>query len=145
MLDWLTHPALPAGVADRNGFGRAGAAALLGIVLWLDAALFIRYGAPSWLFAGAAAGVALFVLTIPLAWMLVWCLQRISPQGSNQVVAGVAIAAAAACLCDAVALTWRPTLYGERPGEQLPAFAWLFWFVGVSLALAVAMGRRRAD
>ena len=125
--------------------GRIGGAALLGVLLWLEAAVFIRYGAPPWLFGGTAASVGLFALTIPLAWVLVWCLRRVSAQGRGQVVVGVAIVAAAACLCDAVALTWQPTLYGERPGELLPAFAWLFWFVGISLVLAVAADRRRAS
>jgi hypothetical protein len=36
-----------------------------------------------------------------------------------------------------VALTWMPAVYSLDVGEERAAAAWLLWFVGVSLAIAV--------
>ncbi len=70
---------------------------------------------------------------------------RVAALAPGQIVPGVVVASAAALPCDGVALTWTPGLYGPDAASILPAAAWLFWGVGLCLALAlVAAGRRAA-
>ncbi len=108
----------------------------LALLFWLMAALFIRYAGPAGLFAGAASA-ALFALTIPSAWLLIWICKRAAGLGTGQIVAGIALASAAALFCDGVALTWSPSLYGGDRAALLPAAAWLLWGVGTCLTSAL--------
>ena len=118
--------------------------AALGIALWLLFALLIRFSIPTGLFGSAAASALLFAAAFPLAWLMIRLCQRIAALTPGQIVPGVAVASAAALPCDGVALTWVPGLYGADAASVLPAAAWLFWGVGVILALALVMARREA-
>jgi len=118
--------------------------AALGVALWLLFALLIRYSIPMGLFGNTAASALLFVAAIPLAWLMIRLCRRTASLTPEQLVPGVAIASAAALPCDGVALTWAPGLYGADAASILPAAAWLFWGVGVSLALAFVIAGRRA-
>ena len=113
----------------------------LGVLFWLIAVLFIRYSLPAGVFGRPTAPV-LFVLTVPAAWVLVWILKRAAALRTDQLVAGVAVASAAALLCDGAALTWTPFLYAADSASLLPVAVWLLWGVGVCLALALVAARR---
>lgn len=81
--------------------------AVLGVLFWLAAVLFIRHGIPAGFFGGAA-GALLFALTVPAALLLIWTCKRMAALRTDQLVAGVAVASAAALFCDGIALTWAP-------------------------------------
>ena len=137
------HSLVPV-AAGSLGSRQAVILAALGLLFWLLAALFIRYGGPAGLFAGAAR-VALFALTIPGAALLIWICQRAAGLEKSQIVAGVAVASAAALFCDGIAFTWVSSLYGDDGATLLAAAAWLLWGVGACLTLAlIAAGRRDA-
>jgi len=118
--------------------------AALGIVLWFLAALLIRYAGPAGLFDGGLASALLFALTIPAAWLLARLCRRTAGLTPGQLVPGVAVASLAGLLCDAMALTWTPALYGADAAHIVPAVAWLFWGVGFCLALALVIAGREA-
>lgn len=115
----------------------------LGFLFWLMAALFIRYGVPADLFGGTASAM-LFALSVPCALLLVLTSKRVAGLRPDQLVAGVAFAAAVAMLCDGVTLTWFPALYGGASENLVPAAAWLLWGVGVCLILAFVDGARKS-
>lgn len=52
--------------------------------------------------------------------------------------AGVAVATAAALLCDGIAVGWVPELYGAEPRR---AAAVILWGAGVAIALGWLMNR----
>lgn len=130
-----------AGVPGRLRANQVMSLAVLGVVAWLLAALFIRC-TMGWGFFSPAASVPLFALTVPGAWTLAWIGKRVGPLLPSQLVPGVAVACAAAMLCDGIALTWTPTLYGGASANLLPAAAWLLWGVGVIFAVALISARR---
>ena len=118
--------------------------AALGVALWLLFALLIRYAIPTAWFGSPAISPLLFAVAIPSAWLLVTLCRQTAALTSEQLIPGIAIASAAAGLCDGVALTWTPHLYGADAASILPAAAWLFWGLGVCLALAFVMAGRKA-
>src|SRR5579862_8634196 len=87
-----------------------------GVALWLLAALFIRWAAPTSLFAGGPATVLLFASGAPVAWLAVRATRRLAALSVAQVVPGVAVACAAAMLCDGIGFTWT-TVYGPRAAD----------------------------
>lgn len=110
-----------------------------GLVFWLVAALFIRL-APFGLFDRAEGTILLFALTVPLAWISVQFAKWIAVLAPDQLLPGVAVASAAAMLCDGIGLIWW-SLYGE--GDRLAGAAWLLWGVGLILLSAFFDGRRQ--
>lgn len=122
---------------DRLRLGQIVILAAVSILFWFLAALFIQYGVPAGAFGGAA-GAALFALSVPRAWSLVWTIRRAAALRPGQLLPGVAIASAVAMLCDWVALTWFPALYGQDAEGRSLGAAWLLWGVGVSFIVALA-------
>lgn len=112
-----------------------------GVVLWFAAAMFIRF-APDAIFARGPATALAFAAAAPLAWLCIRGTRRIAALRRRQQVAGVALAAAAAMLCDGVAFTWT-SIY--RPGDRdlAPAAAWILW--GVALTILGAFAAERGD
>lgn len=142
MQSTQTHPALQTlsalstTAAGRLRRGQVLILAALSVLFWFMAALFIRYGVPAGSFGGVASA-ALFVLTVPTACLLIWTTRRVAALRPDQLVSGVALTSAVAMLCDGVALTWFPALYGGNPATHYLGAAWLLWGVGVILILAV--------
>ena len=112
-----------------------------GLAFWLVAALFICL-APFGLFDRGVGTMVLFAVTVPLAWLSVQVAKRIAALAPAQVLQGVAIASAAAMLCDGIGLVWW-SIYGE--GDRLPGAAWLLWGVGLILFAAFFDARRQGD
>jgi hypothetical protein len=46
-------------------------------------------------------------------------------------------------LCDGIALTWAPSVYGGVSPRLALGAAWLLWGVGAILLAAATTGRRR--
>ncbi len=128
--------AVAAASTGRLRRGQAVSLAGLGILLWFTGALFIRYGIPVGLF-GSWAGIVLFVLSVPLAPVLVSMAKRLGALHRDQLVPGVAFMSAVAMLCGGVALTWFPVLYGDNPASHYLGAAWLLYDVGVNLIVAL--------
>lgn len=137
-------PAVPPLSASPARLGRAQLArlAVLAVVLWYLAALFIRFALPAGLYGGGP-GALLFAATVPLAWAAVWLAARVARLRPEQVVPGVAFACAVAMLCDGVALTWAPTVYGGASARLALGAAWLLFGVGAILVAALHTAGRR--
>lgn len=82
------------------------------------------------------------VLSVPCVWFLVWTSRQVAALAPDQLVPGVALATAVAAICDGVALTWFPALYGEIGASRDLGAAWLLWGVGVGLILTLVIARR---
>jgi len=110
-----------------------------GVLLWFVVALFIRW-APPVLFGRGVATALLFAAAAPIAWVSIWVTQRVALLRPDQLVAGAALASAAAMFCDGIALTWS-SLYGLGT-DLVPAAAWLLWGVAAILTAAFATAHR---
>ena len=83
----------------------------LGIFFWFVFAMLIRLTSGLGLLGGSA-GVATFLLSIPIAWLTVVVIRGLAKLSADQLVAGVGMSLAAATLCDGIAFTWAPWLMG---------------------------------
>ncbi len=111
-------------------------------MLWFVAALFIRQTASTALFARGPATALLFAAAWPIAWLAVRATRRLAALTAAQLVPGLALASAAAMLCDGIGITWT-TLYGPRGADLAPPAAWLLWGVATILISAFASARSR--
>jgi hypothetical protein len=116
-------------------------AVLIGLSVWLVAALFIRFTGPLGLFEGVAR-VVLYAATAPASWVLVWMIRRLAVLRPDQLVAAAAVASFPAVMCDGVALVAFPQLYGGPAPHLLPAAAWLLWGAGLIFVFALSGARR---
>jgi len=116
----------------------------LGLGLWIAGILVIRYTWRFQLFGDHPTGVASYVISVPLAFAMVWIMRRAAGLGRDQVSTGVAIAAAVAGLADGLAMTWAQNLYGGSGTslELLPVAAWLLWVIGCVLAVAAIQANK---
>ncbi|WP_137178742.1 hypothetical protein [Roseomonas sp. AR75] len=112
-----------------------------GIVFWFLAALFCRFAAPAGWFGGLGS-LLLFVVALPGLWAAVVVTRRIAGLSASQLFPGVSAATMAATLCDGVAITWVPSLYGGVTPGLAPAAAWILWGAGAGMLIALLMGRR---
>jgi hypothetical protein len=115
--------------------------AVVGVVGWALAALFIRFANQNGLFQGAAE-IVLFALCFPVAWGTARAMRRSGRLAPDQLVPGMAIALIAALFLDGTALTMAPWIYGASDATLLPAAAWLLFGVGAFLAAAFLEARR---
>ncbi len=113
-----------------------------GVALWLAAALFIRWAGTTPLFGRGAATAVLFLSAAPIGWLAVGATRRIASLARGQIVPGVAVACAAAMLCDGIGFTWT-TLYGPQGANLVPPAAWLLWGVAWILIAAVESAARQ--
>ncbi len=112
-----------------------------GIVGWAGFALLIRL-LPMVLDTGIWNAI-LFVLTIPVGWLLVSFTQRLGGLSPDQVVPGVMLFFAVALLFDGVALTWFPDLYGETAVQVRAGAGFIIW--GAALTFIAALYRWHTD
>lgn len=117
---------------------------VLGVVFWFVFAMAVRFTSGLGIFGGVV-GVATFLLSIAIGWLIVLLLRRLAGLSVGQLVPGVALSTAAAALCDGIALTWMPSLYGTEPAEVLLGAAYILWGVGVLIILAYVMAVRESD
>jgi len=122
-----------------QGFVFGGSVARLSaasVGLWAVGVLMVHFAAPFGFFTGRFAAV-LLIATLPMAWGTVRLAGRVGGLAPGRIVEAVALGSMPALVLDGLALTWMPGFYSVEVGEQRAAAAWLLWFVGVSLAIAV--------
>jgi hypothetical protein len=115
---------------------------ILGVVYWLEALLFIRFGGEGLFVNGNPWLLLFFVAALPIAWVLVKVSAVVGKIDREDLLSAVAIMALTAMLLDGVALIWFQGWYGLAPAGLLLAAAWLLWGVGVSLAIGYWVSRR---
>ncbi|NML93122.1 hypothetical protein [Novosphingobium olei] len=133
----------PAGSAALNA-QQSGVMIVAGIVLWYAAAVLLRALSDAQLLGGST-GALVFAATVPGTLPFVLLLRRLGGLGADQVVPGYTLATTAALLCDGVAMTWYPALYGaDDTAARLAAGGVIFGgAVGLALAFFVAAQMRR--
>jgi hypothetical protein len=109
-------------------------AAAFGVAFWFTAALIIRYVIELGFYAGVWR-IVVFTLTIPLTWVAITLLQRLTAATPSRLFVSVSIATGTAAFCDVVALSWFPGLYGSGPATVLSAAVLLLWGITCALAL----------
>lgn len=117
-------------------------AGLTGVAGWFAAALAIRSMEGSAMTAGGAATVLLFALTLPVAFASAWLLDRLAGLSGQQRATGMAVAIAAATLCDGIALTWFAALYGSGADHLRVGAALILWGAGCFLLVALYRASR---
>jgi hypothetical protein len=116
--------------------------AILGVVFWFEALLCIRFGGESLFVNGNLWLLLLFVVSIPVAGVLVKVSAAVGKVEGEESLNAVAIMALMATLLDGVALTWFQSWYGLTQAGLLLAAAWLLWGVGVSLSIGYWISRQ---
>ncbi len=106
------------------------------LLLWITGAVLIRLLIPFEVFAGGALTVLIFAAGIAINVPTIWLIQRMGGLRREQTVAGMALGSAVALICDGVAITWAPWLYGGVTPDLHRAGAWLLWTAGFGLAFA---------
>jgi hypothetical protein len=113
----------------------------LGLAFWLAAALFCGVAAPAGWFGGLGS-LVLFLAALPGLWAAAVLVRRLAGLAPAQIFPGISVATMAALLCDGLAITWTPGLYGG-PGPGLaPAAAWILWGAGAGMLIALIMEQR---
>jgi hypothetical protein len=132
-----------AGTGQIAGLSRRqfGICVALGIVFWFLAALFCGFAAPAGWFGGLGS-LTLFVAAVPGLWVALLVIRRAAGLSAAQLFPGISVATMAATLCDGVAITWAPWLYGGVTPGLAPAAAWILWGAGVGMLIALVIGHR---
>lgn len=110
----------------------------LGVFFWFVFAMVIRFGSELGILGGTI-GAATFLFSIPIAWLLIVGIKAIAGLVTGQIFAGLGISTATAGLCDGIALTWMPSLYGNESSSALLGAGYILWGAGVILILAYVM------
>jgi hypothetical protein len=110
----------------------------LGVFFWFVFAMLIRLGHSLGIFGGSIGAVT-FLFSIPIAWLLIVGIKALARLGNGQIMTGLGISSATAGLCDGIAITWMPSLYGNESGSALLGAGYILWGVGVILILAYVM------
>jgi hypothetical protein len=114
-----------------------------GLVFWFAAALFCGVAAPAGWFGGPGSAL-LFVAALPGLWAAVVVTRRVAGLSAAQLYPGVSVATMAAAMCDGVAITWAPWLYGGVTPGLAPAAAWILWGAGAGMLIALVIGQRES-
>lgn len=117
--------------------------AIFGAVLWLLAALTLRYLGPMGIYEGTSRAV-LYALIVPGTVPFVLLARRIGGLASNQIGIAYAVGTTSAMLLDGLALAWFPALYGGTPELVAGAGAAILWGAGVGQLLAFLFNRTSA-
>ena len=128
------------GMAVNHDYERANPASsakllVLSVVLWIVGVATIRLVAP----CGRCAprvGAGLFLATVPVAGATGDVAKRVAG-GRVPLLQATTVASVPALLLDGLALGWAPAIYGPAAMPLQAPAAWLLWFVGVSLAVAL--------
>ncbi|MEO1045493.1 MAG: hypothetical protein AAFX04_08655 [Pseudomonadota bacterium] len=134
----MTHATIP--TAPRLAARQLLICILMGIALWFFAALLLRMlGQAELLSKGNMA--LLYALVIPGTIPFVYLIRLVARLHPGQLGPGLAVATAAAALCDGMALIWFPGLYGAT--TEIIAFsgASILWGAGVAIALGFLLDR----
>lgn len=115
-------------------------AALNGAVLWLAAALLLRWLGPMGVHEGSAR-VILYALVIPGTYPFNLLIRAIARLEKGQMVQALALGTAVATLLDGIALAWFPGLYGTGIDMHMGAATVILWGAGVGIMLAFWMDR----
>lgn len=113
---------------------------LLGVVLWLMAALLLRMLGPLGVYEGWAR-VALYLLIIPGTLPFILVVGRITGIGPGRIGIGWSLMTAVATMLDGLALGWFPTLYGADVTLWAGAGGTILWGAGTGLILAFLLNR----
>ncbi|MBS7790806.1 hypothetical protein KTR66_12415 [Roseococcus sp. SDR] len=119
-----------------------GRVSILALLLWMSGAILIRLLTPLGVFSGGVLTVLAFAGGVAFNWPTIWLVERLGGLRRSQIVAGMALGSGVAVMCDGLALTWAPWLYGGVSEDLSRAAAWLLWTVGVGLVLAFILERR---
>jgi hypothetical protein len=114
----------------------------LGALLWLVAALLLRFLGPMGIYDGMAR-VWLYLLIIPGTFPFLLMVERVAGLGRAQLFTGVAVVTMAAMFLDGVALAWFPGLYGATVPLHAGAGGTILWGAAVGMALALLRTRPR--
>ncbi len=115
-------------------------AALNGAVLWLAAALLLRWLGPLGIHEGSAR-VILYALVVPGTYPFNLLIQKLAGLQKGQMVQALALGTAVATLLDGIALAWFPGLYGTGMEMHMGAATVILWGAGVGILLAFWMDR----
>lgn len=109
---------------------------VFGIIGWFVAALTVQYGGAIGLFEGIYR--ILLYVGIILAWLPFYQLIKNHLKlTKDQLVPAIAVGTSAAALCDGLAMPWASFLYGDSIQVAFWGAAWILWFVGVGLTIAI--------
>ncbi len=114
--------------------------AALGAVLWLVAALLLRWLGPMGIYDGAAR-IWLYLLIIPGSAPFILLIARAAGLARSQIAIGAAFGTMTAILLDGIALAWFPALYGGEIEFVAGAGAVILWGGGVFMALGWVFNR----
>lgn len=115
-------------------------AALNGAVLWLAAALLLRWLGPMGIHEGSAR-VILYALVVPGTYPFNLIIRALARLEKGQMVQALALGTAVATLLDGIALAWFPGLYGTGIDMHMGAATVILWGAGVGIMLAFWMDR----
>jgi hypothetical protein len=113
----------------------------LGIAFWVAGVTAARGLARAGMFAPAWQW-AILIGTIPVAWLTVRCIRRLLRPSLADLPQVTAIVSIPALLLDGMVMTAAPDLYSPDEPVRRAIAAWLLWFVGVALAVALTMRAR---
>ena len=116
---------------------------VLGVVLWFAAALAVRAGESVGFFSSVASVFA-FAVAIPVCWLSVAMVRKVTRLKAGQALPGIAFGTMIATFCDGIALTWARNLYGSDPLHTTFGAAWILWGVGLFLLFGYRADQRPA-
>lgn len=117
--------------------------ASIGAGFWLIFLLLIRFWGEYLFIVGLDAQnenhnpwlLGLFIVSIPLAWVLLKIGTTIGKVEGERVLTATVVMSLTAMLLDGIALTWFQPWYGLESAQLLLVAAWLLWGVGICLAI----------
>jgi hypothetical protein len=115
-------------------------AAANGAVLWLAAALLLRWLGPMGIHEGSAR-VILYALVIPGTYPFNLLIRAVACLQKGQMVQALALGTGVATILDGAALAWFPGLYGMGIDMHMGAATVILWGAGVGILLAFWMDR----
>jgi hypothetical protein len=107
----------------------------IGAGFWLVFVLLIRVGGEYLFIDRNPWLLGLFIISIPLAWVLIKIVTTTTKVEGNRVLTATAIVTITAMLLDGIALTWFQNWYGLEPTKLVLVAAWLLWGAGMGLAI----------
>jgi hypothetical protein len=122
--------------------GKVGQLVGLGAFFWLVAALFIRFTGDRVFRKGSPLLALLYVLSWPIAYVIVKTGTRAAAVEKEDMVDSVAVMSLTAMILDGVALTWFKGFYGEEFENTHYGAAWLLYGVGVCFLVAFSLRSR---
>ncbi|MEM7728843.1 MAG: hypothetical protein AAF311_06160 [Pseudomonadota bacterium] len=113
---------------------------VLGIVLFLIAAILLRIVGPMGAYEGWGR-IALYGLTIPGTLPFLLIIRKVLKLRNSQMAVAGAIMTMTATLADGIALAWFPQLYGGTTELIAGAGGAILWGAGVGLTLGFLLNK----